>query len=189
MRAYHGTTVLDIKTLKPMQRPYSNLEEPCVYLTLNKALAALYIWDKPYMFMTFRFSEDGTPIYYETFPDALRFFYDGVKGCIHTCEGDFDYEDKVGIRPAVISKRPVDSIHCEKVDNAYHKLIELEKEGSLIIERYETRSGDDYAGDREMVLSAIKRMNLLKEEHPMAPFVKETFQACWKEALESVTKK
>lgn len=36
--------------------------------------------------------------------------------------------------------------------------------------------------DKNMVLSAIKRLDLLKDEHPMSKFVSEKFPELWSEA-------
>ena len=46
MIAYHGTTVGNINTLQPFAHPHSNLKYPCVYLSTNKALSSIYIWEK-----------------------------------------------------------------------------------------------------------------------------------------------
>ena len=59
MIAYHGTIIGNIDILRPFASPHSNLKYPCVYLSTNKALSAIYIWNQPYKWMTFEIQEDG----------------------------------------------------------------------------------------------------------------------------------
>jgi len=48
---------------------------------------------------------------------------------------------------------------------------------------YENLSDERKRKDRNMVLGAIKRLDLLKGEHPMASFVASKFPGLWEEAL------
>ena len=104
MIADHGTVVGGLHTLEPFASPHSNLKYPCVYLSTNKALASIYIWNKAYKWMTFEIREDGIPIYNESFKDCLKQFYEGVKGYIYTCDAEFETDENTKIRHAVISK-------------------------------------------------------------------------------------
>ena len=45
MDFYHGSTVADLKELKPFASEDTNLKEPVVYLTTSKQLALHYIWN------------------------------------------------------------------------------------------------------------------------------------------------
>ena len=182
MIAYHGTIVGPLNVLRPFASPHANLKEACVYLSANKALSLVYIWNKPYMWMTFKIREDGIPVYYECFKNQLQVFYKGVKGYIYTCEGDFIADENIRIKPAVISRNKVEPIKMEMIDDVYETMLEYESNQLLMIERYEDRSQDDYAQDREMVISAIQRLKLYEGKHPMTPFVKETFPMWWDEA-------
>lgn len=92
MIAYHGTVVGGLYTLKPQLSPHSNLKYPCVYLSANKALASVYIWDKKYKWMTFNIRNDGMPIYNESFKNGLFEFYNGVKGYIYVCDTNFEID-------------------------------------------------------------------------------------------------
>lgn len=185
MRAYHGTIAPEIQVLQPFASPHSNLDYPCVYLSTNKALAAIYIWNKAYKWMTFEIRDDGMPVYFETFPNALYEFYNGVKGYIYTCDESFDSDSNTKIRCAVVSKKPVPVVSVEVVDNAYERLLEYEKKGLLVIHRFETLSEERRKSDRNMVLGTIKNLNLLSGNHPLSDFVKEKFPEHWAEALEN----
>lgn len=173
----------NIDTLQPFANSYSNLKYPCVYLSTSKALSAIYIWDKPYKWMTFEIREDGMPVYNESFKDALYEFYNNVSGYIYSCEEDFDIDDNTKIRCAVISKKPVVIKEIDKVKNAYKRILQYEKQGLIVINRYENLSDERIRKDRNMVLGTIKSLNLLKGEHPLSNFVKEKFPEYWEESI------
>ncbi len=183
MVAYHGTVMGNIHFLKPFASPSSNLKYPCIYLSTNKALSSIYIWNKPYKWITFEIREDGAPVYNESFKNGLFEFYSGVKGYIYTCESDFEIDEKTTIKYAVVSKKPVPIKEVDIVDNAYDRILQYEKQGWLIINHFEDLSDERMMKDRNMVLGAIKRLELFKGEHPLSGFVKEKFPSFWEEAL------
>ena len=182
MIAYHGSVVKNLKELKPFTNPYSNLKYPCVYLTTNQALASIYIWNHPFKWMTFEIGKDGTPIYNESFKNGLFEFYNGVQGCIYVCDSDFYFDSTIGIKSAVICKEPVKVSHVIPIENVYEYILHCEKDGTLIINHYENLSAEQKQKDRNMVLGAIKRLELLKGEHPLSIFVAQKFPELWEEA-------
>ncbi len=183
MIAYHGTVAEGLTELRPFANPHSNLDYPCVYLATYKALAAIYIWNRPYKWMTFEIPEDGIPVYNESFQNGLRFFYGGVKGIIYTCEGDFQTDKNTTIRHAVVSRQPVRVIGTDKVEDAYERILQYEKKGLLRINRFERLTKTQRQKDHNMVLSAIRRLELLKGTHPLSSFVSQTFPELWEEAI------
>jgi len=181
--AYHGTVAGGLHTLNPFASPHSNLDYPCVYLSTNKALASIYIWNKEYKWMTFHIREDGLPVYSESFKDCLLEFYGGVKGCIYTCGADFESDENTKIRHAVISRKPVDVLETDVVDDAYERILQYEKDGLLVINRYEQLSDEQKRKDRNMILRTIKERELLNGGHPLSGFVAAKFPELWAEAL------
>jgi hypothetical protein len=133
--------------------------------------------------MTFEIHEDGTPVYNESFKDCLYEFYGGVKGYIYLCEGDFEKDDNTTIKHAVISKEPVKIQDVDVVENVYERILQYEKDGLLIINHFETLTDKQKVKDRNMILSAIKRFDLLKGEHPLSNFVHDKFPEIWKDAF------
>lgn len=188
MIAYHGTVVGNIDMLRPFANPHSNLKYPCVYLSTSKALAAIYIWNQPYKWMTFEIQEDGLPVYNESFQNGLYEFYNGVKGYIYTCESDFEVDENTTIKCAVISKNIVPIKSVDIVENAYECILQYEQQGQLKINHFENLSAEQIRKDKNMVIGAIKRLELLKGEHPLSGFVKEKFPAYWEEALQTLGK-
>lgn len=186
MIAYHGTVVGNLDMLRPFASPHSNLKYPCVYLSTNKALSAIYIWNRPYKWMTFEIQENGVPVYNESFKNGLCEFYNNVRGYIYTCESDFDVDDRTTIKCAVISKAPV-AIKCvDVVENAYERILQYEQQGQLKINHFEKLSEEQRNKDKSMVIGAIKGLGLLKGEHPLSNFVQEKFPAYWEEALRTL---
>lgn len=183
MLAYHGTVVGDLKVLRPFASPHSNLNYPCVYLSACKALASIYIWNKPYKWMTFEIGGDGVPVYNESFENGLIEFYKGVRGYIYTCSGAFDFDENTGIRHAVLSREPVAVSSVDIVKDAYERILWYEAEGLLKIHHYRDLTDEQRRKDRNMVLNAIRRLDLLKGEHPLSGFVSEKFPDLWREAL------
>jgi hypothetical protein len=183
MEYYHGTTVGGLEILQPFANPASNLKKPCVYLSTIREIAAMYIWKHPFKWLTFEFGQHNEVIYYECFPGHLEYFYRGVTGYIYAVEGEFECDNKIGIRCAAISEQPITVQQCETIPDACETLLNYERQGNLMIHRFETLSPEKHAASRRMVLSAIKRLDLLKEDKPMAAFVKEKFPEIWNDAL------
>jgi hypothetical protein len=180
---YHGTIVKDLQVLKPFASPDSNLGYECVYLSANKAMAAIYIWNKPFKWMSFDVRDDGVPVITESFPGHVMEFYNGVSGCIYMCQGDFILDYAVGIKHAAISRTPVFVQECDVVDNVYDRLLQYEKENTLIIRRFEGLTQEVHDGRSRTVLRTIKNLNLLEEKHPMSQFIKKKFPDLWEQAI------
>lgn len=182
MIAHHGTTVPRLSVLRPFANPDSNLAHPCVYLSTDRALASLYVWNRPFKWMTFEIGEDGLPVYFESFPHGLETFYAGVTGCLYTCEGTFETDERTTIRHAVVCRQPVPVAAAEEVPDALERILRFAREGKLLLHRYEDLTDQRRASDRRMILNAIRRQALLQGKHPMARFVAETFPDLWAEA-------
>lgn len=132
--------------------------------------------------MTFEIGADGIPVYNESFKNGLREFYSGVKGCIYNCMGDFLVDENTTIKHAVVSKEPVLVASATPVEDAYSLILQNEAEGLLKINHYETLSQEQKQKDRNMILGAIKNLDLLKGQHLLSAFVSEKFPDLWDEA-------
>lgn len=180
---YHGSVAEGITKLLPFAKKNSNLPFPCVYLTTSRALAPIYIWDKPFKWMNYFIrKEDGAPVYTESFPNALAVFYKGVRGWVYVCQGEYE-QNGTGISCAAISKEPVEVFSAERIPDAYEELLRLEKEGKLCIQRYETLTQEQLESEKRMTLNTIKNRELLKNpEDPLALFIREYMPQYWREA-------
>ena len=176
MQAYHGTTKTGLTELIPFAKPGNNLEYACVYLTQSKTLAALYIWDKPYMWLNFNHTKDGHLYYTESFPGALEEFYSARSGSIYTCEGSFVQDKNTRIQTAVISRESVPVMAEDFVPDALERILEYERQGLLEIRRYEALTEEELATEEKMIAGAIRRT---KAGTPMGQFIQEKFPALW----------
>ena len=183
MLAYHGTAVTGLSVLIPFANPLSNLDYPCVYLSVYRALASLYVWNRDFKWMTYGFNQEGIPVYNEYFKDCLSGLYGGVRGCIYECDAEFETDRDTAVRHSVISMVPVEIKGAEVVENAYERILAYEKSGELIINRYESRSEEQKLRDDSMILGEIKSKNMLNGLHPLSRFVKEKFPELWAKVL------
>ena len=125
-------------------------------------------------------------------------FYGGVKGVIYTAEGDFETDANTTIRHAVISRKPVSIRGADEVEDAYERILRYEREGRLLIRRFERLTEAERARNRRMVANEIRRLRLWediadleeikaaeagKEKNPLTPFVRDTFPDVWEETL------
>ena len=186
MQAYHGTVKTGLRELRPFAKPSNNLEYACVYLSRSKALAALYIWNKPYKWLNFNFAEDGHIVYRESFPGALEEFYGGVAGSIYTCEGSFVQDKNTRIQTAVISRESVPVMEEDFIPDALARILEYERQGLLEIRRYEALTEKELAMEEKMIAGAIRRT---KAGTPMGQFIQEKFPDLWAQYWKPLTAK
>lgn len=176
---YHGSIVPNLKTLQPFNHPYSNSDRRCVYLTSNKQLAIFYLWVRRFMWLTYEINENNIPVYTETFQNNLEEFYNDVKGYIYSCEVSDDVENESGIKTAITIYDEVPIKSCECINNAYEKILEYEKEGSLILRRFKTLTSEELEKNTRMIKGAIKGLDLLAYKHPLSGFVEKKFPDIW----------
>lgn len=136
MKTYHGSKTSGLKELRPFTKTRATVKDACVYMTSDKALAALYIWDKPYYWFTYGFTKEGIVEYTEYFPDSLRYFYENRSGSIYTAEGEFEDASKAGIRTLFISRENVKITEEEFIADVFACILNLEKEGKIKIRRH-----------------------------------------------------
>jgi len=186
MKYYHGTTKEGLSELIPFASFYSNLKEPVVYLTSSKQLALHYIWDTNKLstkMPMLDIREDGILVFQEMFSGALEYFYKGLSGYIYHCDGEYELNDSTGVHTCVTSDSPVPIIDFEYIDDVFEKIMEYEKQGKFIYEKYETLPQYRKGIIRGHVLRLIKTDNLLNNpNHPNLKFYRENFFQYWKEA-------
>ena len=160
MDFYHGTTVGGLSVLQPFASENTNLNEPVVYLTTNKQLAIHNIKDRRESPML-KICVDGKLIFQEMFNSALELLYKGKSGYIYHCIGDYEINKNVGVMYTATSKKPVPVNDCEFIDDVYEKIMEYEKTGMFIYEKYEDLPQWRHDIIRGWIMKWIKRGNLL----------------------------
>jgi hypothetical protein len=187
MDFYHGSRVGGLTQLRPYNSQYSNLNEAVVYLTTNKQLALHYIWntDKiPEKMPMLNIRKDGVIVFQEMFSNALSYFYKNLSGYIYHCIGNYLPNNEVGVFTSVISKDPVNVVDFEYISDVYERILEYEKYGTFIYEKFEELPQYRHDIIRGIVMRYIKKENLLKNSnHPMYYFYQEKYPKYWQEAI------
>ncbi len=146
---YHASPVGGITRLEPR---ISNHGVPLVYFSRKRENVLVYLSNAvekycretgfahtgPYSkWGPYGFNKDGIQLLGEYYPNALIDTYKGVSGYIYRAETVADSGFAVGIPDAVTSSEPVNISAVEFVPDAYEAILRAEREGLLILERYE----------------------------------------------------
>jgi hypothetical protein len=187
MDFYHGSTVAGLNELRPFSSPYSNLEEPLVYLTTSKQLALHYIWNTEKIatkMPMLKIGQDGVLVFQEMFSGALEYFYKGLSGFIYHCVGDYKPNRDVGVFTCATSTEPVVVHDVEHIHDVYEHIMEYGQYGTFIYEKYENLPQYRYDIIRGHVMRAIKSENMLNDSnHPLYGFYREKYPKYWEEAF------
>ena len=146
---YHASPIKGIVQLEPR---ISNHGIPLIYFSKKRENVLVYLsnavekycketgfayegtWQKwgPY-----GFTKDGMLCLEEYYPNALVSTYKGVYGYIYSTETIVDSGFQVNIPDAATSSLPVPVTGVEYVPDAYEAILQAEKEGLIVIRRYE----------------------------------------------------
>lgn len=177
---YHGTQVKGIRLLMPHLSLHG---EPYVYFTADPAVAAIYTIhavSKPYAWYPYGYGEDGIPVYYEYYRDALRDVYEGKAGYLYTCEALPKSCAPILEGREWRAAKPVPVDGCIPLLDVYAALLEYEAAGKLRIVRYETLTeGQKQQRDR-MIAKEIEDCRLKENgDCDYSIFLKERFPHLW----------
>lgn len=155
MTVYHGSSTGGIETLRPF---VSNHGDPYVYLTHSEVLAAIYAHNpltRPGGWFTYCWAKDGRLFYDEYFENQLEEIYSGRSGYVYACEGDFPTMEKM---PWVsLSTEPVPVTTCRFIPDLYAQLLQYEREGRLVIRRWQDWRPDQKAGILKIVENSLSK--------------------------------
>ena len=146
---YHASPIKGIVQLEPR---ISNHGIPLIYFSKKRENVLVYLsnavekycketgfayegtWQKwgPY-----GFTKEGMLCLEEYYPNALVSTYKGVSGYIYSTETIVDSGFQVNIPDAATSSLPVPVTGVEFVPDAYEAILQAEKEGLIVIRRYE----------------------------------------------------
>ena len=146
---YHASPIKGIVQLEPR---ISNHSIPLIYFSKKRENVLVYLsnavekycketgfayegtWQKwgPY-----GFTKDGMLCLEEYYPNALVDTYKGVSGYIYSTETIVDSGFQINIPDAATSSLPVPVTGVEFVPDAYEAILQAEKEGLIVIRRYE----------------------------------------------------
>lgn len=154
MLLYHGSPTGGIQALQPAP---SNHGKPYVYLTSSPTLALLYAYNpiaRPGGFFPYWFDKAGTLHYDEYFPDQTRRLYEGHAGWVYTA--DADSLPQLEKMPWVhLSEADVPVHQAEFIPDLYAALLQAERQGHLILHRYDDIPPAQQERNRQVVRRSL----------------------------------
>lgn len=133
---YHGSSIGKLAELNPFVSEHG---KPYIYFASNPVVALFYTVkavEKPFSWYPYGF-KNGIPVYTEYYPNALADVYKGKTGYIYEFERIDGAENPTDINCACVCSLPVKTDKITEIPDVYEMLLEHEKNGELIIERYD----------------------------------------------------
>ena len=188
---YHASPIKGIVQLEPR---ISNHGIPLIYFSKKRENVLVYlsnaiekycketgfayegIWQKwgPY-----GFTKNGIQRLEEYYPNALINTYKGVSGYIYSTEKIVDSGFQVNIPDAATSSLPVSVTGVEFIPDAYEAILQAEKDGLIVIRRYEEMTDEMKAWNSRTI----------REEYQSAtdhPEYRHFLRGCFPDILEDM---
>lgn len=186
MKLYHGSFDGKIDKLLPLSKCNDDEKIKVVYLTESREYALFYIWDAKHNDREKKWVtcciKDGIVYYEEQFSNQLYKFYNGVSGYIYYCENINAVEAS---EPSMwYTTSEVKNLSVQKVENVYEEIIRAEKEGKVVVYRYDELSLQKKIEINEKTSSYILIKDLLNSESDDAIFMKKNHVDAWRIAQE-----
>lgn len=156
---YHGSSAGGLTELKPFLSEHG---KPYIYFASNPVVALFYTVhavERPYNWFPYGF-KNGIPVYNEYYPDALADVYKGKTGFLYEFESINGAENPTGINCACVCEKPVPVERVIEIPDVFEALVECEKRGQLIIERYDNLNAEQKSGIEKMIKSEIESCDL-----------------------------
>ena len=146
---YHASPVQGITRLEPR---VSNHGIPLIYFSRKRENVLVYLcnavekycretgfaWGGPWQkWGPYGFTKDGRQCLQEYYPNAMERTYKGVSGYIYRAEEITDSGFEVKILDAATSSLPVPVTGVEFVSDAWEAILQAERDGLIVIQRYE----------------------------------------------------
>lgn len=181
MRLYHGSQTEGIQVLEPRLADH---DRPYIYLSTLEIVAGFYLCnavERPYYWFPYGYSKDGIPYYDEMYPNALREVSEGVHGYIYAVDVSDDQVIPFGANPnARLGTSPIRVSSCKEIPDAYALMLQYEKQGRLIIARYEDKTENQRNRDHQLILNHIRSKKMYQTpDCSYARFVKAKFPFIW----------
>ena len=182
---YHGSSTGGIQTLRPFVADHG---KPYVYFTTSDVSAAFYaarVIDPPYYWVPYGYDPQGRITYTEVWKNAFSEAFSGKSGYLYCCEGD----DKQLLRFPThrslrLSADAVGVAHCERIDDLQDWFLQRERDGKLIIQRFESLAPAQLSLWHGMVLEElIFNFSGIELDNPYTRFVQEKMPAVWERFL------
>ncbi len=164
---YHGSAKSGIKKLEPHKSTHGNY----VYATPHKELAIIFAGraGDDMTYSLFKTTSDQPWQLVERIPRGLETMFNN-SASIYTLSSDSFQDIKTGF-VEVVSKKDVDIIREEEIENVYQKIKQLQEEGLIKIYHYPNRPANIPLDDTDLIETEVRQANREK-----GPLTHETFE-------------
>jgi hypothetical protein len=182
---YHGSPTGGIQTLRPFIADHG---KPYVYFTTSDISAAFYavrVVENPYYWVPYGYDASGKITYTEVWQNAFAEVFSGKRGYLYCCEADDKNLLRFPTNQSVrLSADPVPVSRAEEIDDLCEWFLKRERDGKLVVQRYESLSPDQLSLWHGMVLEElIDGASAGKSDTPYTRFVQENLPAVWERFL------
>lgn len=187
---YHGTNLEGLEELRPSK---SNQGE-WIYLSDLRERVLLYCAnpiqiyaDRKYgkgkvkvgtRMAYFKINDDGKLSFREIYPNFFKDMYGGQVGYIYTFENVENLQN-LGIEHVFGSAQPIKTQNVEVIDDLYQEFLKLDKEGKIVLEKYDNYTEEEKQKLNERYLDYYKKsQNQYSKEFwfDHFPYIRENIQ-------------
>lgn len=174
MPYYHCSPTTGLTVLEP--RKPETFEKPArVYMTTLLPMALMYsIQNYEY---TYGYTKEGQIYLDEYFPNELEILYRGKSASLYVCDPKSTESTK--IPNEAVSEEAVPVIQEIHIPDAMEALLEQERLGTLIINRYHELSEKKLEWIRRAEADCIRNYNVLNAPGPIADYYREHYPESW----------
>jgi hypothetical protein len=182
---YHGSSTGGIQTLQPFTADHG---KPYVYFTTNDVSAALYAAraiERPYYWVPLSYDAQGKITYTEVWKNAFSEVFSGKTGYIYCCEADdkkllrFPTHHSVRLSPEAMGVS-----RAEQIGDLHVWFLQREREGKLVIQRYDALHPEQRSLWHGMVLEElIANFSNVEPDNPYTRFVQDKMPDVWERFL------
>lgn len=191
MKLYHGSNTGGIRTLGP--RPADH-DRPYIYMTTIEVVSAFYICnavERPFYWFPYGFTQSGTPIYHELYPNALKEVSLNRRGYLYEVNAN---ENQIipfkNIPCARLATSPLQVCGCTEIPNAYNYFLKCVDDGKLEIGRFEDKSESERKHWYKMIYTILKEKDMANTpDCSYARFVQNKFPQVWQQYINEESKR
>ena len=171
---YHCSPSQGLTLLQP-GKPKHFDKDARVYMTTSLPMALMYgVRNFEY---TYGYTKSGQIYFEEYYPDALQKLYAGKKASLYECAPEVT--ETTPIPNEVVSSLPVRILRGIHIPDMMQALLEQQRQGALIIRRYEQLSPAMKEWIFRAELQEVNKRNLLHTPGPMADYMKHCYPDVW----------
>lgn len=174
MTYYHCSPTGGLQVLEP-RKPVVFDKPARVYLTTLLPMALMYAV-RNYEY-TYGYTGEGQIYLEEYFPGALELLYRGKSASLYLC--DPESTEKTRIPNEAISERAVPVLSETYIPDALEALLEQERQGTLVIYRYEQLNEKRLDWILRAEADVIRKADLLHTPGPRADYYREHYPESW----------